>query len=152
MTIEDILKWEIGHEADVVLWDRNFEEYWIWSNAEKEKLYDPKEFFRANRCKLTYKGNMVWDIHFDFGKTIEHPVHLDVTALPTNWTWVAIEEDGYVRITTESVNRKITPRRKAIHMHWTEFSPETRVGWRGPIMLWEKLDSLDKVYHTDLEK
>ncbi len=152
LTIEDVMNWEVGHEADVVIWDRNFEEYWIWDNAEEEKLYDPKEFFRKNRHKLTYKGNMVWDIHFIFNETFEHQVHLDVAGLPTNWTWCVLDDDGTINITSERLKEgeEIPPERKPICMHWTEFPTSTRVGWRGPIMLWDDLDKYGKVYYKKI--
>lgn len=74
-------KLQTGDILDVVIWDRNFEETWIWPVAVPQKQYDPKVFFAENRHKLTYKGNMVWDICFPHGETIEHLVHLDTTSL-----------------------------------------------------------------------
>ena len=98
---------------------------------------------------------MQWDIYFDFGKndnkinnvlhkksndfgdTYTHPVHLDISSLQTNWTWYPIDElDG-----------KIPLDQTGKHIHWTEFSDITRVGWRGPIMLWDKLKDLPQIYY-----
>jgi hypothetical protein len=150
LTIADIKLMSPGDVIDVVVWDTNFEEYWIWDSAEKNKSYDPFIFFKSNRCKITYKGNMLWDIYFDFGDTCTHPVHLDVSSLQTNWTWYEINElDGQIHITEEILDEKQsilsdwTPK----HIYWTEFPDTTRVGWRGPIMLWDKLKDLPQVFY-----
>lgn len=142
LTIEDVMKLEVGDELDVVIWDGNFEEYWIWTNAESSVAYNPEEFFRCNHHQLTYLGDMTWDIHFSFGETTTHPIHLDVSQLETNYTWYPIDEtDGKIHITNEIVNEgeEKPSHWKPKHLHWTEFPKTTRVGWRGPIMLWDKL-------------
>ncbi|AYV75426.1 MAG: hypothetical protein Terrestrivirus1_300 [Terrestrivirus sp.] len=137
LTIRDVKLMSVGDVIDVVIWDKNFEEYWIWEHAEEKTYYDPCVFFKSNRCKLTYKGDMQWDIYFDFGDTFTHPVHLDVSSLQTDWTWYPIDElDG-----------KIHSDWTTKHIHWTEFPDTTRVGWRGPIMLWDKLKDLPQIYY-----
>ncbi len=150
LTIADVKKMLPEDQIDVVIWDRNFEEYWIWNNAENEKPYEPQIFFKSNHHKITYKGDMKWDIHFNFGETIEHPIHLDVSELNTYWIWCAIDgTDGKIHITNEIVKNgeKIPPHWKPKHIHWTEFSDNTRVGWRGPMMLWDELNNLSSVYY-----
>lgn len=53
-----------------------------------------------------------------------------------------------VHITTEVLNigEEIPSHWLPKHIHWTEFPDSTRVGWRGPIMMWDKLTDLSKVY------
>ena len=154
LTIKDVTQLGIGETLDVVIWDRNFEEYWIWDNAESGKNYDAEEFFKHNRNQITYKGNMEWDIHFSFVETIEHPVHLDTTGVETNWTWVAIGTDGKIHITKEILNKeeKIPSHWKPKHIHWSEFPEDTRVGWRGPMMLWKDLKDAPRVYYVSTTK
>jgi hypothetical protein len=36
---------------------------------------------------------------------------------------------------------------KILELHWTNFPETTRVGWRGPIMLWKKLENMPDVYN-----
>jgi len=153
LKINDIKKLRPGDELDVVIWDRNFEEYHIWENCKSEKLYDSKEFFKENRHKITYQGYIKWDIHFPYGETIQHPVHLNTSGLETNWEWYAIsQQDGYVNITNEILKSgEIIPKHwKSKRIHWTEFPETTRVGWRGPIMLWEDLDKMPNVYYKKI--
>ncbi len=113
-------------------------------------MYDPQIFFAKNRHQITYKGNMIWDISFFFGETIRHPVHLDTSNLQTYQKWCAIDEnDGKIHITTEiiDIDEEIPSEWKPKHIHWTEFPEDTRVGWRGPIMLWSELENLPQVYY-----
>ena len=152
LTIADVKKLQPGDTLDVVIWDRNFEESWIWDNAENLKHYDPEIFFKNNRHQLTYCGDMDWKIKFNFGETIYHTIHLNVSHLDTYWTWVAIDEkDGYIHITDESVRNghKIPEHWKPKHIHWSEFPETTRAGWRGPIMLWSKLKDMPQVYNEE---
>ena len=152
LRISDIKKLRPGDELDVVIWDRNFEEYHIWTNCEPDKNYDSKEFFKANRHKITYQGHMTWAIHFPYGETIQHPVHLSTSGLETNWKWCSIE-NGYVNITNEVLksSETIPDYWQPKHLHWTEFPETTRIGWRGPIMLWENLDKMSsEVYYKAL--
>ncbi len=101
LTITDVKKMKVGDQIDVVIWDRNFEEYWIWENAENEKSYDPQVFFAENRHTITYKGNMTWDIDL-WEEVITHPIHLNTEHLQTHWTWYGIDKkDGEVHITNE---------------------------------------------------
>ncbi len=147
LTIADVKGLNPGDQLDVVIWDRNFEEYWIWSSpqeegAKNERAYDAQEFFKKNHHRLVYRGDMKWDIHFQFGEVFEHPVHVDTSKLETNWSWCAIADDGCIHITNEMVyvGEEIPGHWKPKHMHWKEFADETRVGWRGPIMLWKDVD------------
>jgi len=148
LTLGDVKDLQVGDELDVVIWDRNFEEYWIWNKAVENQPYDPWKFFKANRHKVTYRGNMSWNIHFNFGEIILHPIHLNTENLETNWKWCAIDEtDGKIHIKTEIVKdgEEIPEHWEEKHMHWTEFPDSTRVGWRGPMMFWKELENMPKV-------
>lgn len=147
LTLGDLEKLKFGDTLDVVIWDRNFEECWIWDGAERNVKYDPKYFFRENHHTIKYLGDYMWDINFNFGGTYSHPVHLDVSSMDTNWKWYALENNE-IKITYEVLNKgeKIPKGKKAPYKHITEFDKNTRVGWRGPIMLWDELDNLPNVY------
>ena len=152
LTIKDLKNLNPGDELDVLIWDGNYEEYWIWDNAESEKPYDPREFYKSNRCKITYLHNLKWNIDIPNVGVIEHPIHLNLKPFikETFCTWDSIEDDGKIHITSEYLPRGmdgIPKEWKAKHINWTDFPEETRIGWRGPIMLWEKLDSMPKVHY-----
>lgn len=146
LTIRDLKNMKPGDKLDVVMWDANFEEYWIWDNATPMKPYDPKDFFAANRATITVSAerphpNM---IAFNVNGEDGH-VFIDMSALDTNWDWVAPDKDGKIHITTEELceGDEIPSDWKSKHIHWTQFSENTRVGWRGPMMLWSRLNKDD---------
>lgn len=84
----DLLK--PGDRLDVVIWDRNFEEYWIWQQPEHVP-YLPEVFFSENRHQLVYQGGHEWDIEFNFGETIRHPFHLSLEGENTSYQWGMLE-------------------------------------------------------------
>lgn len=135
LTLGDIKQLKVGDELDVVIWDRNFEEYWIWKDAESEKLYNPEYFFKSNRHKLKLTENMTWNIKFPFGETYNHSIHLDVSELSDYWIWMPLSSNGNIVLDNITKN-------------WTEFHNNTRIGWRGAIMLWDKLKEMSSVYHV----
>ena len=147
LTLKDVKRMKVGDKIDVVIWDRNFEEGWIWNEAIKNKPYTPKYFFRRNRHQLTYLGDMKWNIKYPFGETICHNIELDVSELGTNWKWSPIFKE-YITLKNDFVNGRIKKLDKPIKKHWSEFPDSTRVGWRGPIMLWEKLEGNTNVHCT----
>ena len=75
---------------------------------------------------------------------------MDTSSLETNWKWCELnDQDGMIHITNEIIDKEksIPSNWKPKHIHWTEFSVETRVGWRGPIiMLWDHLKT-KKIYY-----
>jgi hypothetical protein len=34
-------------------------------------------------------------------------------------------------------------------LKWNQLPPETRIGWRGPAILWEKLDRCPPIFWSD---
>ncbi len=153
LTIEDVLNLSVGQQLDVVIWDRNFEEYGIWERATSNKICRPEELFQHNRWTIVYKSNMEWTIISEGGggESFDHPVHLNVQHLNTYMTWVGLENDGMVNIDHEIIKKgnRIPKGWTETHIHWKDFPKTTRAGWRGPIMLWEKLAKLPKVYYKE---
>ena len=138
LTIRDVLNMNVGDTIDVIIWDRNFEEYGIWDTRESGVSYNPNDFFKGNHHQITYQGNMEWDIHFDFGETVRHPINLDVSSLNTKWKWIPIED-----VSTDAVKNTVESKR----LNWEQFPTNTRVGWRGPIMLWDKVKDMGPIYY-----
>jgi hypothetical protein len=138
-------------QLDVVIWDRNFEEYWIWDRAIPNHHYPPLEFFSKNRYTLVYLGDFEWDIVFPW-ETIKHPIHLSLESLNINYTWAALGNDGIIHIDqyrTKDAKGLISSLIEVpIHKHYSTFPSNTRIGWRGPIILSEKLTSLPNVFYS----
>mgnify|MGYP006976398487 CR=1 FL=1 len=174
----DLLK--PGDRLDVVIWDRNFEEYWIWDQPQNVP-YSPEVFFSENRHQLVYQGGHKWDIEFNFGETIRHPFHLSLEGENTSYTWTSLEgkEPHDCQCQSRPVGSESSPEDQVensydwihittyvkkddqsgppegwgpIHKHYDDFPTTTRVGWRGPMMLWDRLADLGMVhYHKNFE-
>lgn len=147
ITLGKLEELNIGDTLDVVIWDRNFAEYWIWENAKENVNYNPKDFFVSNHHSIKYLGDYKWDINFNNCETFTHPIHLDVSSMDTNWKWWPLENNE-IKIFHEILNisKELPPNKKVPQKHITEFDKNTRIGWRGPIMLWSELDNLSDVY------
>ena len=132
LTIKTLKKWKIGETKDVVIFDRNFDEHGI-NELEKQKCYKPDVFFKNNRVKVKYNGDLTWEIHS--WERFCTNVELDVTSLNTNCMWDMIKDKHIVY-----GNKK---------KHWTKFDDNTRIGWRGPMMLWTDVKKGIKVFYKD---
>lgn len=149
LTLGDLKKWKKGETKDVIIWDRNFEEYGIWGGLKEEKTYKPAKFFKGNHHKIKYNGDFTWDITFEFGGTITHPVHLDIKKEGTGWWWSPLDGE-YIVLDTSYSNGKITKKKKkkVVKKHHSEYRDDTRIGWRGPMMLWEHVESGEPVHYV----
>ena len=126
LTLQDITQMKIGSQVKVVVWDRNVEEYGIWENLLKNEEYDAEEFFRWNVYTLTYQGNVKILLKSETSDDIEDNLHVDITAYDVGWKWNPLQDDGSLVI------GKIKVPSSSIH-------PQTRVGFRGPMMLFRHL-------------
>jgi hypothetical protein len=124
----------------VALFDRNFEEYGIWNKFDKYKLYDPVKFFEYNKATIEYNGGNTWKITMDGDENV-HFIEVDVVNIrPKNskLTWSPINDKGDLCCLGKKVN-------------FNDVSNDTRIGWRGPMILWHKIVKFDKkVYQADL--
>ena len=159
LTLEDISKYNEGDVLDVVIWDCNWEEYDWWENIKPGK-YTPEDFFQGNKHRIIIGApdKLSWTIDFNFGKQIE-PFHFNVeeyskqNKMGTYRGWVELSDDGYIDIDSEIVKtgKKIPKSWKAWHEHHSKFPKTTYVGWRGPIMLWDKLKESKDFIMTDFK-
>lgn len=109
--------------------------------------YDPQSFFAANWWRVTYKGNLKWQLYHPNVGEVNEDVHINVSSLNTSWDWTPIQNE-YVDIETEALSPDISINKlKSKRIHWSRFPEQTRVGWRGPMMLWDYLSILPNVYY-----
>lgn len=147
LNLKEVQNWQKGEKREVVMFDRNFEEYDIWENIKQKTSLPATTFFKHNKGTLTYKGDLKWDITYDFGETIEHEVHISTASLSTSWKWVNIE-NNHIEIKNEVLDNRVTlPSHKSkMKIPISKFPLETRVGWRGPMIEWKYLSKLPPVY------
>ena len=129
LRIEDILSLGPGDQIKVLLLDRNL---WDVTNDPAQNpsstLVEPQRFFRDNWAIYTHTSNLRGKIEYSFGYEREFEFDLEYEA--GSWSPLV---DG-------QLNKKHRRR------HYTDFDSSTRVGWRGPMVLWDKLITLPKVY------
>jgi len=132
-----------GKTITVALFDRNFEEYGIWNKFDDYKLYDPVDFFKNNKSTIQYNGGKTWKVTMD-GDENEHFIEVNVVDIrPKNskLTWMPIDKEG-----------NICMEKNAKKINLNDISNDTRIGWRGPMIQWDKIASLGKkVYKANLK-
>jgi hypothetical protein len=127
LTLGDVKDLATGAQLDVVVWDRNFDDGWIYTSSERGRHYTPEEFFETNRRTLTIVGHpMAWEIEFPSGT---HQHHMELCIDDEGNKWRPIRCDGSVMGADDSENNGM----------WADWDDDTRVGWRGPMMLWDRL-------------
>lgn len=137
MTLKDLKRLKIGQSIDVVLWDRNWND-WLFTRGAFGQGHikpnvptDVRKFFKKNRHQIVYKGGNKWEIRYPFGKSIVHPVEVNL-CVKGKETWGPVENGKTCKC--QGKPRKING-----------LPDSTRIGWRGPMALWSSLKA-GKVY------
>lgn len=140
LTLGDFQKMKINDEIEVVSFHRNYEEYDIWYKYKVGELVAAKDLLEGNHCTLRRTGAFKWIIIFHFlGEENEWDIHLNVENLSTNWRWISCDGMGVIEITNEELRNgdKIPDGNSKISFHVNSLHEDTRVGWRGAMMLWK---------------
>ena len=133
------------------MFDRNFEEMCsIWNNEslKENSSYPSKKLFSGCKSKLTYKGNYEWDIHYNYGETIRHKIEICAKSLNTNWDWIPLNENNEIVIDNDILIEGLPklPHKNQTIISIDKFPDLTRVGWRGPMILWKYIESFPDTY------
>ena len=146
LCLQDVSQWDIGHKQDFLLLDQNFEEYYIWPNLEKGHLYQPKDFFLQNKVEAEYVGDFTWKLKGPV--EVEDKLWICTKSWATTTTWKALDTDNSVTIRSDILpDRFSLPKREAVTVPFSQLSPLTRVGWRGPCIPWNVVEeSTQEVY------
>ena len=153
LTIKDIESWEIGKEYDIVTFDRNL--YDVVGDIKGR--HDPQIFFKGVHHRMIYCGNMkmkmLWNFT-DFKDEGARDVELDTKSLDYGWGWMPLT-DGVMIIDETLIAADYNIRQldddEIFQRKWTEFDVNSRIGWRGPMMLWDNLKYFPKIYNREEE-
>jgi hypothetical protein len=125
LTLGDVRALNKGDKLDAVIWHDAFIEYGkidkVEKNLKQNTLFKPRQLFECLRCTIEYLGNFEWNIYFndDPDESYQHPVHV-LETLP------GIFGNDY------DFKKNISS------------APDNyRAGFRGPIILWSKLKTMD---------
>lgn len=140
LTIKDIESLKPKQSIKVLVLDRNFDEFCCKEETNKSSThYKPEHFFRENTATYVHAQNMKGKLTFhgiDYTRDFEFDVEYDKDC------WYPLE-DGCLPKEDE---QKLAPFSFPEPKPYTDFPTTTRVGWRGPMILWEKVKELPDIY------
>jgi hypothetical protein len=141
LTIKDIERADVGTRFDCLLLHRNAYDV----PCTIHPLYvmmNPTEFLgHESRVTFTKTGDMKGILEERGYERDEEVSVLHVEYSPHHW--YPLDEDGYlpaedIQGTWSLLGRKV---------HWSEFPKSTRVGFRGPMILWKDAMNLPDIYN-----
>jgi hypothetical protein len=142
LTIQEVQNFPLNQKIKLLILDRNI--YDTTDSFKQGKLYSPTTFFKKNYAwywktddtnlsgKIKYAWQKVNDEPYDFEFHVEYKIN--------NWypfkNGILPAKDNQGIFTLLNKDK-----------HIKDFSGKTHLGYRGPIILWDKIKDLDKVYN-----
>ena len=170
LTIADIEKMKKGDQIKVLLLDRNVMDI-VTENVKCNKIYKPTEFYKKSWVIYTYNKptDGTIQLYYEIEKekknkkitknnknkknnsTLENnrntPFEIDLEINYKEGSWYPLRK-GYLPAKDENWKTNLLDGKKK---KWTTFPKDTPIGFRGPMILWDKLDKLPNIYLLDLE-
>jgi len=170
LTIKDIQNLKKGQEIKILLLDRNVDDrFETDENIKPNKLYKPKKFF--NSCWAVYKhikdlkgeifyqwqeekikkfnsnqkGGSTFKVENRHNNSKPYEFEFEIEYKHNNWHPL---ENGFLPAKNYFRKNLLDGKKKK----WDKFPKNTKVGFRGPMILWEDLDKLPNIYYLDLVK
>lgn len=142
LTISDILKLKEGDTIRVVHLDRNILDTCEYHN-KPSVISDPQYFFRQSIGNYTHEQNLKGWFKFieDSGRDFE----FDVEYKKNHWYPL---DNGQL---PDSNEESMCSFGDKLGWKWNQFSLDTRIGWRGPMIEISKLKHCPNVYFTHNE-
>lgn len=158
-----------GDQIKVLLLDRNVMDI-VTENVKCNKIYKPTEFYKKSWVIYTYDKpteglmQLYYEINSNENKkriknnknkknnsTLENnrntPFKIDLEINYKEGSWYPLR-NGYLPAKDENWKTNLLDGKKK---KWTTFPKDTPIGFRGPMILWDKLDKLPNIYLLDLE-
>jgi hypothetical protein len=144
LKISDIINLKHGEQLEVLILDRNVWDITLNPQTNIPNVnHDPETFFRYNRGTYVHNKDLSGELtmHWkDKDSTDKFEFHLEY--MPGKWyplnNGVMPGEEQGLPWTEEQ--------------HWTKFPQTTKVGYRGPMILWSKLKEMPKIYWKEFEE
>lgn len=155
LTIADVTALKPGDRLRVITMDRN---EWEVSEAQNKSdvLHSVQDFFRRKVSVYIHNHDLMGDIAWDFENenkdlddyysfTPSREFEFDINYRGINWYPLT---DGRL---PDADPQGFANFGELAGKHYSEFPPDTLIGWRGPMMLWERLSELDvqQIYWHD---
>ena len=153
LTIGDINKLKKGEELMMLNFDRNIgDTIGNDKTIQTLKLYDPKYFFKNAWVKYYHNKDLMGKIFYAW-QTMDDYKNNSEENKPFKFTfdieyksnhWYPLDKNGYLPAKSADFGNILLDGKKK---HWSNFPSNTRIGWRGPMVIWNKLDNLPKVFY-----
>jgi hypothetical protein len=179
LTIKDIQNLKKGQKIKVLMLDRNTNDRVQGGKCKPNKTYKPKTFFKYCWGIYIHDKDLEGELyhHFDLGKNNKLPIKEKKTKKnkPKPWSTLKIRKDGtdpnpyqydfefdieYKDDSWYPLENGLLPSLPKTgtglldgrYKKWNELPKDTCVGWRGPMILWNDLDTLPNCYYFDFDK
>lgn len=151
-TLGNFLEMKVDDVRNFLFLDRNVFDI-ACENRQDGTEYPPQVFFDQNVHRLKKTGIFEWEIYWSWDlaqECINRDIHL---YHPEDKFWFPLDSEGYFNPVDELELLDLDPVRTEFwtqnRVHYTEFPPDTRIGWRGPLIPWEKVINLPPVLYTE---
>lgn len=141
LTINDILSLGKGEKIDVLIMDRNLSD-WVCSVNEYNTLYKAENFFRTNKATYIHNHDLTGKIIWEEGDlNSEQPFEFHIEYQKDHW--YPLKNNFLPKEDPQKFAFFSYPEDK----HYMDFNDKTRVGWRGPMLLWSKMKNQPDIYY-----
>lgn len=156
ITIDDILKLQPGKPYLFLAFDRNFGDccYCKYNSLIGKDVQFPlpsKDFFDYNFYHIIYIKDTMDDIKGRYKVFCYYDLNdLDVLNHFKHGTYLDKLDETYLEINYQThcwypLDKKGNFKTK----HWKDYSLNTKLGWRGPMMFWSNIDFLPNIVRDD---
>lgn len=142
LTVDTLRQMKEGDVYKFLIMDRNLEDITNEIN-EEGAVVSPKVFFRDNWAIYKHEKETCGTITWSFGES--RPFEFDIEYDTDYWYPL---ENGH--LPKEDLDELIGFGDKG-GLHWTKFDDTARVGWRGPMMLWDSLSEMPDIFWKEDE-
>ena len=145
----DVLQWQPGHQEELLLLDRNWNEY---GHPTEAGVYPATDYFKRNKVLATYLGDYSWEFVWCQGglPVNENKLHICTEGLATSWCWRELDADNTFTLSSEELEEEVPlPERTPQKLSISDFPALVRVGWRGPCLRWSQLAQLPPILVVD---
>ena len=154
LKIEDILKLKPGDQIKVLCMDRNVYDAALQEDIRGKSL-SPQKFFESNWAIYIHEKDLKGALLFEFEIEDDNLDLVDMTDIcqsdfefhveyeTKHSCWYPLE-NGYLPASDPQGFSNFSWNEKK---HWSEFPLDTKVGYRGPMILWSNLDKMPNVIY-----
>ena len=135
LTIRDVLAMKPGDSIQLICFDRNLGG--MVSGNERNKPMPPAKFFeRAYAVRFVKRTELsgTWHWNFHVAGAVAREEAFDIEYVPGHWYPLTV--DGRLpQPDPQWPADSVVPAGGVPGTHYATYPPETRIGWRGPMML-----------------